>query len=99
MEDPIEELVTARRRGATLAWAMRHAPDGDADAALRRAWDASIADTAMRDLVARLHVGVDWKGLHCAPGCFNPRCPGCARNIRARLPPPTFAAILAKPIA
>ena len=36
--DPLAELADAVRAGTLLAWAVKYAPDGDAEAAVARAW-------------------------------------------------------------
>jgi len=96
--DPLVAFVRALATSRTLPWVVQHAPDGDVDAALRRAWAACADDHAMWVLAAATP-GVDIEQTLCASEtCSQPTCGGCAAQIRRVVPvPPSFAALHADP--
>lgn len=73
------DLITDGR--PSLAWSVEHAPDGDLDAALRRLWESSEDDVAMRKLGQLLDPATfDWtkteaekRYLDYDPGRYPPR--------------------------
>jgi len=101
-------LFTAIDAGGTLAWLLAHAPDGDADRAVREAWHAETNDDALsraaalawraRGLTAGLWsavVRVDTGPHHCAGRPDPVECPQCCTAIRAVVGCPTWAELTA----
>ena len=96
------ELLRCLERGQPLPWLLAYAPDGDADAAVRRAWDAAPA-WALRS-VAHLveHPALTYRTsrrlLFSRPAAFcaehvskgSGDCPACAQSIRRAMACPTF---------
>lgn len=99
---PLAALVDALHRGDTLAWMLAHAPDGDAGAALQRAWATSDDPAAMIGLcaalgglgcaavfaVSRAHQRAcnEWMDLDVAGGVPLPADVYCAAAIRRAVP-------------
>lgn len=52
---PLAQLLAALRSGSTLAWLLVHAPDGDADAAVRRAWEGERTVCPILDALCSAH--------------------------------------------
>lgn len=77
----LAQLLDALRTDSTLAWLLVHAPDGDADAAVRRAWWAATDPRPLRAAwegvlhpqagmgVRRPGERVSWWRLSWAHGC------------------------------
>lgn len=97
MSDPWLSLVTAAERGDLLAWCVEHAPDGDADAAVRRAWEASAHPWYMLAIVGPdgAERSEEWRRIEIAvhgPVAFpDIDHRAMAAEIRRRYPAPTFA--------
>lgn len=86
----LSELADALRDNTTLAWCVKYAPDGNADAAVKHAWDAEPRGGPV------LVIAVKW----CTPPCeaaldyalavaLGKRPP--ADELRRYIPCPTFA--------
>lgn len=98
MADPIASLWHHYEDGILLAWCVEHAPDGDADGAIARAWAQSTHDREMIWLLGEttMRDGVDWINEQTeqmiACGCDpDEACARCAARIRAQYAAPTFA--------
>lgn len=101
MSTALPALLDALATRDVLPWCLLYAPDGDADGALRRAWEASTDDWEMLDLLRHLtgdenECGVVARERHRRRGCgFRHGSPCCAVAIRERVPAPAFADLLA----
>lgn len=85
---PLYALVKAAGRDL-LPWLLEHAPDGDADAAIRRAWDAAPDPVWMRQLCAAagrvIYTGALFaEGYSCTPRCCYMHCHACMAVVRER---------------
>ena len=102
------ELLDAADADATLAWALVHALDGDADAAVRRAWERETHARVMlralgwlpdatRFVAYRARGAATKRGCVCGPlfGEWAP-CPVCCDAIRAAVTGPTWEALHAR---
>jgi hypothetical protein len=91
--DPLRDLEHALATGNAIGWLLRHAPDGDADAALARAWAVTTYCVGMRVLAAirkQRRLPLKW---FCGADGICPRwrsetCPDCADAIRRDVPTP-----------
>lgn len=96
----LSTLLDAIRTDATLAWLLVHAPDGDADAAVRRAWKGETRSGTLLDYV-RPRLGVNdyadvvGKTFHWTVTLGGHDCPACCDAIRAAVTCPTWAELTA----
>ena len=96
---PLAELLAAIDAKHTLPWLIVYCPDGDRDAAVRRAWDAETSAWQLCEACAGSVA--DWlaaamstpEGCACGRGRGVWECAACCTAIRAALPCPTWAEI------
>ena len=97
VHSPLAALLDALRTDSTLAWLLVHAPDGDRDAAVRRAWES---ETSVWQLCEAYAGSVaDWlaaamstpENCACGRGRGAWECAACCAAIRAAVPCPTWA--------
>lgn len=98
---PLAELLDAVRRGDTLAWALVHAPDGDADGAVRRAWEGETNDDVLIALRPHSVAPASARPHKCDGAMSDPGyqgawlCPQCCEDTRAAVTCPTWAELTA----
>lgn len=97
------ELLLALRGDNTLAWSLKHAPDGDRDAALRRAWEREtfapmliyclerIGGDAGERAFHSIYATSDEKRCPCLAGAGLTACSKCCNAIRAAVACPSYA--------
>jgi hypothetical protein len=96
----LADLVAAVRSQTVLAWCLRHAPDGDTDAAVARAWAACDDPFALLHVARRVDYDV-WRVAfaayyaHVRDVCGRPGAAGSCDAIRAAVAaPPRLADLL-----
>lgn len=93
------ELLLALRSDGTLAWSLKHAPDGDRDAALRRAWESETLPTTLiycaefiDDSDAEYAFNsISERKCGCVTGLKWTACQPCCDAIRAVVSCPSYA--------
>ncbi len=87
-------LGAAIRAGSTLAWCLEHAPDGDVDALIARAWNEASCELAMTNLGS----WANSQRVLVACSGFPLRSLEAADAIRRSIPAPTLAELLEGPV-
>lgn len=100
---PLATLLASLRTDGGLSWLLVHAPDGDAGAAVKRAWEGEPSVKVLVDVARKnkgLYVLAPWGHARCA-ACksrvvFAEACNACRDLLRAMGPYPTWAELTAK---
>lgn len=90
----LSDLAMALRNGSTLAWCLKHAPDGDADGVIEREWRAETNPDALYRIVPLAEINAN-------PAAVQVVLTACWRAItadefRAAVPCPRIARIAAR---
>lgn len=96
------ELLLALRSDGTLAWSMKHASDGDRDAALRLAWERETLAPVLIYCLEQIGGDAGERAFHTVYSAYDEKrcaclsgtgvdCPTCCNAIRAAVACPSYA--------